>query len=296
MSRRSRERRVPTKTHFVLIADASRARRQAYVIDTISGSLTVVVVLLIAELKAIASHWQASAGAGVALVAIAAVVVCAVGHKERPNAETADDDESLWSRWTRGSRGSRGSRDDADDADDANDLELMIMRFMMREARGSRDDAGDAGDVELTRIMRMMRESKTDSGAPSAVEKAAAPATVNSSAPPDDGAVADVSLLDAPQNAVRRCRSASEDERVKRSVFATDCVQSERPSLEEKIEHEPFANDATKPTALGIHPNADSDSAWVVSQAVDKTVDKLLCCNTGGREDESAMAEYSLEV
>ena len=188
MSRRSREIRVPTKTHFVLIADALRARRQAYVIDTISGSLTVVVVLLIAELKAIASHWQASAGAGVALVAIAAVVVCAVGHKERPNAETADDDESLWSRWTRGSRGSRGSRDDADDADDANDLELMIMRFMMREVRGSRDDAGDAGDVELTRIMRMMRESKTDSGAPSAVEKAAAPATVNSSAPPDDDA------------------------------------------------------------------------------------------------------------
>ena len=34
-----------------------------------------------------------------------------------------------------------------------------------------------------------------------AVEKAAAPATANSSAPPDDGSVADVSLLDVPQNA-----------------------------------------------------------------------------------------------
>ena len=38
-------------------------------------------------------------------------------------------------------------------------------------------------------------------------------------------------------DAVRRCRSASEDERVKRSVFAIGRVQSECPSLEEKIEH-----------------------------------------------------------
>ena len=83
---------------------------------------------------------------------------------------------------------------------------------------------------------------------------------------------------------------------MKRSVFATGGVQSERPSLEEQIEHELGANDAAKPTVLGIHPNADSDSAWVVSQAVDKAVDEMLCCNTGGREDKSTMAEYSLEV
>ena len=81
---------------------------------------------------------------------------------------------------------------------------------------------------------------------------------------------------------------------MKRSVFAIGRVQSECPSLEEKIEHEPFANDAAKPTALGIHPNGDSDSAWVVSQAFDKAVDEMLCCNTGGREDKSTMAEYSL--
>ena len=93
---------------------------------------------------------------------------------------------------------------------------------------------------------------------------------------------------------MRRCRSASEGERVKRFVFATGRVQSECPSLEEKIEHEPFANDAAKPTALGIHPNGDSDSAWVVSQAVDKTVDEMFCCNTGGREDESTMAEFRM--
>ena len=93
----------------MLAADVSRALRQAYVIDTISGALTVVMVLLVAELKAIASHWQASVGAGIALVAIAVVVLGAVGHKERQNAEPTDDDDA----GLRGSRGSSSSRDDA---------------------------------------------------------------------------------------------------------------------------------------------------------------------------------------
>ena len=72
----------------------AHSRRQAYVIDMISGGLTVVVLLVVAVLRAIESHWMWSIIALGALGVIGAVAFCAVKHKARTNAEPADDDES----------------------------------------------------------------------------------------------------------------------------------------------------------------------------------------------------------
>jgi len=70
--------------------------RQLYVIDMISGALTVVVILGISAVNAVKSHWQASASAALALFAVVMIVFCAMGHKERQEAEpAADDDDGL---------------------------------------------------------------------------------------------------------------------------------------------------------------------------------------------------------
>ena len=67
--------------------------RQLYVIDMISGALTVVVILGISAVNAVKSHWQASVSAAFALFAVAMIVFCAVGHKTRQETEPADDDD-----------------------------------------------------------------------------------------------------------------------------------------------------------------------------------------------------------
>ena len=71
----------------------AHSRRQAYVIDMISGGLTVVVLLVVAVLHAIESHWMWSIIALGALGVIGVVAFCAVKHKARTNAEPADDDD-----------------------------------------------------------------------------------------------------------------------------------------------------------------------------------------------------------
>ena len=59
----------------------------------ISGGLTVVVLLVVAVLHAIESHWMWSIIALGALGVIGVVAFCAVKHKVRTNAEPADDDD-----------------------------------------------------------------------------------------------------------------------------------------------------------------------------------------------------------
>ena len=59
----------------------------------ISGGLTVVVLLVVAVLRAIGSHWMWSSIALGALGVIGVVAFCAVKHKARTNAEPAADDD-----------------------------------------------------------------------------------------------------------------------------------------------------------------------------------------------------------
>ena len=59
----------------------------------ISGTLTVVVILFVAAVNAVKSHWQALVSAALALFAVAGIVFCTVAHKRRQETEPADDDD-----------------------------------------------------------------------------------------------------------------------------------------------------------------------------------------------------------
>ena len=92
---------------------------QLHLIDIISGFLTVVVVLAVAAVNKIRSHWQASVSGGAALVALAIVLFCAVGHKERSQAEPDDDDhEGEKKDEARDAAAASRSRDDAGSVDE----------------------------------------------------------------------------------------------------------------------------------------------------------------------------------
>ena len=78
---------------------------QSYLIDTISGALTVLVLLVAKAVSELQAHWKVSTAVASGAVALGVIGYCAHSHKARSDAKDDDDD---------------GRRDEDEDEDEGN--------------------------------------------------------------------------------------------------------------------------------------------------------------------------------
>ena len=66
---------------------------QSYLIDTISGALTVLVLLVAKAVSELQAHWKVSTAVASGAVALGVIGYCAHSHKARSDAKDDDDDD-----------------------------------------------------------------------------------------------------------------------------------------------------------------------------------------------------------